>query len=52
MLLSLSLITFGIYIGQEYPNIPSLKLIALQVFEYFQHKDENNTFWNLFKSES
>lgn len=37
MLVALAFLTLGIYIGQEFPNIPSVKILTLYCVEYFQN---------------
>lgn len=39
MLYSLLILTFGIYLGQEYP-IPSIKNNVLLVYTFYKKKDE------------
>jgi uncharacterized protein YqgC (DUF456 family) len=46
MLYSVFLILFGVYVGQEYPVVPSVKLVALSLLRYIKdnsEKVEDNT---------
>jgi uncharacterized protein YqgC (DUF456 family) len=40
MLYSIFLLLIGVYVGQEYPVIPSVKLITLSLLRYIKDKSE------------
>ena len=41
MIYSTLLILFGIYVGQEYPVIPSVRLMAIGFLRYIKETNEN-----------
>lgn len=41
MLYSLFLLTFGIYLGQEYPSIPNIKSISVNLLQTLQNANVN-----------
>lgn len=45
MFYTLACVCFGIYIGQEYPMIPSLKSMVSECVQYFQ-RPEQNSLWD------
>jgi hypothetical protein len=34
MIYTLFVLTFGVFIGQEYPLLPSIKLLAISCYDY------------------
>jgi len=43
MLYSFVLLLVGVYVGQEYPVVPSVKLMTLSLLRYIKDKSEDST---------
>jgi hypothetical protein len=42
MFITLCLVSFGIYLGQEYPNLPVVKNVVFSLFTYLNKFQKNN----------
>lgn len=40
MLYSVVLILFGIYVGQEYPVVPSIRLMSISLLHYIKQRND------------
>jgi hypothetical protein len=43
MLYTICVLIFGVYIGQEYPNLPSIHTLAMTVLNKFQQNNQDNS---------
>jgi hypothetical protein len=50
MIYTIFVLTFGVFIGQEYPLLPSIKLLAISCYDYLntfkKEPDNNNNYHN------
>lgn len=52
MLYSIFVLLCGVYIGQEYPNVPSVKRVTISTIEFLKqdrHKNLYQSYYDLFR---